>query len=301
MGVWDFIKRKRDRHPFADRVNGLEGVSTVYRGAHRVIGLHKEVSHEVIAQLLALLRERQMSFSVYDPLYPSPSEPGAYMAYRPEPDTAAPAWSMTLGNHGWSGGIYTIKERNMVLQLGHLVRLGLIDSIGIDDVSFFAHYDKVYPDRNYNENARLVGLHGDIRQLCVDHLIFGSFVSDSWSSYYLYKLTADELLVDKNETWHSQRHSRHGYVFKGARLPEEQQALAAPLLHTIPAGLLDGTWSGFYTTGGKEEDRLVLAFGNDDFYRTISINSYETETEDLPEAIRDYRLEVERIIAILDR
>jgi len=66
---------------------------------------------------------------------------------------------MTLGNHGWTGGIYTISENNIALQIHHLVESGQIDSISIEDVKIFSHYEKQNSVRNKDQNALIYRIH----------------------------------------------------------------------------------------------------------------------------------------------
>lgn len=107
-----------------------------------VVGISKAATFEDITELLYILRKHKIAFALYDPFYPSPSDPGAYLDYSQEKNEAPNSWSMTLGNHGWSGGIYTISENNIALQIHHLVKSGQIDSISINDVKIFSHYEK---------------------------------------------------------------------------------------------------------------------------------------------------------------
>jgi hypothetical protein len=137
--------------------------------------------------------------------------------------------------------------------------------------------------------------------LTLDYLIFGTFLSDNYGSYSIYKLTKDKLYVDKREVWHSQRHMAKGYTFHGDELPHHQFELVKKLLNNCPATLLDKQLKSFYTTGNKNEDKLVVEISNERFTKSITIDSYEVETEKLPNDLRNFRVLVERAIKILER
>ena len=107
---------------------------------------------------------------------------------------------------------------------------------------------------------------------------------------------SNELFVDDTETWNSQRHSKDGYAFKGEKLPHDKFEIAKNLLNHIPLDLMTKKWKGFYTTGNKNEDQLILEFCNSNFHKTISLDSYEYETESLPFEIKNYRKQIENII-----
>jgi hypothetical protein len=134
-----------------------------------------------------------------------------------------------------------------------------------------------------------------------DYLIFGVFSSDSYSPYNIFKLTKDKLFVDRKGTWHSDRHTKKGYVFEGELLDESKFIIAKELLFEIPLELLNNKWKSFYTTGNKNEDKLIIGFGENDFQKSISIDSYEIETDKLPTDIKNFRLKVESIITKLNK
>jgi hypothetical protein len=72
------------------------------------IHLDKELEKKDIAGILRKFKETGDKFEIYDAYYPSPSDPGAYICYASY-DDSSDSFSMTLGNHGWTGGIYIIK------------------------------------------------------------------------------------------------------------------------------------------------------------------------------------------------
>jgi hypothetical protein len=130
-----------------------------------------------------------------------------------------------------------------------------------------------------------------------DYLIFGIFKSgDYLGSYTIYKLTDTQLWADTREVWHSERFTAQGYVFQGTPLSKTKFDQVKELRDTIPQELLTGDWDGFYSTGNKNEDKLVLAFGNSEFEKTIIIDDYVIATEKLPIAVRDFRRAIEKLV-----
>lgn len=293
MGLFDFIKSQQI---FESQVNKLEGVVIVDRPNSRVIEIGNETTIDIINTLLIILRTNKVAFSIFDNLYPSSSDPGAFIDYSQEQNETANTWSMTLGNHSWTGGIYTIEEKNIAKQILNLVKQKEANSIRIDNVKIFSHYDKQNIDYNRNQNALIYGIHSNISEINPDYLIFGVFSSDNYSPYNIYKLTFDKLFADKSGTWHSQRHTQKGYIFEGKEESRENFEITQVLLKDIPIKLLTEKWRGFYTTGNKNEDQLILEFKTSEFHRTISIDSYEIETERLPVEIKNYRQSIENII-----
>lgn len=134
-----------------------------------------------------------------------------------------------------------------------------------------------------------------------DYLIFGVFFSDSYSPYNIFKLTKDKLFVDRKGTWHSERFTKKGYVFEGELLDESKFVIAKELLFEIPLGFLNHKWKSFYTTGNKNEDLLIIQFGEGDSQKSITIDSYEIETDKLPTDEKNFRLKVESIITKLNK
>ena len=116
------------------------------------------VTHAEINRLLATLMLSKAEFCLYDAHYPSPSDPGAYISYSQE--GADPnCWSMTLGNHGWSGGIYQIQDTVICNQLFHLLSSKAIDAVQLNKVSFFSHYKRLTPPENRLLNDLISKLH----------------------------------------------------------------------------------------------------------------------------------------------
>jgi hypothetical protein len=109
-------------------------------------------------------------------------------------------------------------------------------------------------------------------------------------------LQETKLTKNRKGTWHSDRLSKNGYVFDVERLEESQFIIAKELLFEIPLELLDTKLKGFNTAGNKDEDQLIIGFGGSGFQKSISIDSYEIETDKLPTEVKNFRLQVESVI-----
>jgi len=145
--------------PIDNDIGLIPGVSLCEKSGVRYIHLSQNTTLESIKSLLQLLKINKIPFQVYDKLYPSMSDPGAYLSYSQEKNMSPDCWSMTLGNHGWTGGIYTIDENIIASQLENLLKRGLIQEIQIEKIAFFSHYDFEKSDRNIEMNAELAKLH----------------------------------------------------------------------------------------------------------------------------------------------
>lgn len=148
-----------DLIPFEPEVNGLENIQVAWRQRAKIIEFRQGVSLEAIRKLLIILRTHKAEFALYDRLYPSPSDPGGYFSYSQDFNSTDHTWSMTLGNHGWTGGIYTIEENTVAVQIYDLVTMMEIDSIDIQGVAFFSHYKKQDAERNQSKDAEIYSLH----------------------------------------------------------------------------------------------------------------------------------------------
>lgn len=131
---------------------------------HRWSALLRDgVDEAGVRALLEEIVERFGSFEIHDVHYPTISDPGAYISYA-RYDPQAREWQMSLGNHGWSGGIYVIRHEVVVCQL-----LNLANSVGevelMSDAAFFSHYEPEPPEKNEEMNARLAKIHGCTRRV----------------------------------------------------------------------------------------------------------------------------------------
>lgn len=121
----------------------------------RCILFQKGLTAGAFSDFLDAMMQDSTEFSFFDPKYPSPSDPGAYLSYSPKKDE----WLMTLGNQGWSGGVYKITPEIVSRQLHDLYLAGLLESLGLNRVGFFEHYEPVSAERNEQMNRLLEKIH----------------------------------------------------------------------------------------------------------------------------------------------
>lgn len=121
------------------------------------------LDRHLAANVLDRLWSQKASFSLHDPIYPSPSDPGAYISYSAEGQSnARPAWLMSLGNHGCSGGIYAIEHETIIVQLVSLAGKSLISNLKLGKDTFFSRYSLQSENASSDTNALLLKLHTDI-------------------------------------------------------------------------------------------------------------------------------------------
>lgn len=133
----------------------IPGAEIVVGPRGRQIIFQKDLSLDAFASLLSSMMENGTEFAFFDTDYPSPSDPGAYFNYSPR----GGEWRMSLGNHGWSGGIYVIETEVVCRQLQKLNSKGALEALTIDGVLFARHYKPETPLQNQEMNARLKEIH----------------------------------------------------------------------------------------------------------------------------------------------
>lgn len=138
-------------------LNSLAGIQVIEKGKGQ-IQLTEQVTLEQVQHLLDVFRKHGREFAIYDPCFPSPSDPGAYFSYSPE-KALLNTWNMTLGNHGWTGGIYVIDEKTVALQLKNLAARKLLEQVDLGGACFFSRYSPVEKARNERMNEQLLILH----------------------------------------------------------------------------------------------------------------------------------------------
>lgn len=119
--------------PMSHKISGVKFYED-NQGHH--ITFDDGLAEDTFSALIALMQQDSLEFGLFDPRYPSPSDPGAYFKYRPN----VSSWQMTLGNHGWSGGIYSITPALIAKQLYSLYHAKLLEPLNLDKVYFSAHY-----------------------------------------------------------------------------------------------------------------------------------------------------------------
>lgn len=123
-----------------------------YLSGHRYLKLIREdnidyvyidklVGTDDIRDLLNVLRREKYQIDFHDHVHPTISDPGAYFSYSTEKSIDDNHWSMTCGNHGWSGGIYQITDFILARQIISLIKKEELTRIQISDATFVSHYD----------------------------------------------------------------------------------------------------------------------------------------------------------------
>lgn len=114
-----------------------------------IINFEKNVTYSNCIEFLEFLKSHKLSLEFFDCLYPSPSDPGAYFSYY----SLENSWEMTLGNHGWSGGIYKIDEKTVAKQIFNLNKIEQLKSLKILHKSNSEYYSKkdIYENKKQNE------------------------------------------------------------------------------------------------------------------------------------------------------
>lgn len=121
-------------------INKTQGLEFIDIRNNRYIKVTEGFEIHNTAALLKCLRSNKIEFEFYDELYPSPTDPGAYLSYSLEGPIPNDQWNMTLGNHGWTGGIYQILDTTIITQLSDLINENKLKEIQISNVGFFSHY-----------------------------------------------------------------------------------------------------------------------------------------------------------------
>ena len=105
------------------------------------IQLSNRVTKIEVTELLKELWSGQFEISFHDSIHPPVSDPGAYFSYSTTKTIGTDDYSMTYGNHGWSGGIYHIRIETVSQQIYNLVRKEKLNKIQVTGVGFLSHYD----------------------------------------------------------------------------------------------------------------------------------------------------------------
>lgn len=133
---------------FSKKQSKLDKLLTGHRFLKRIIDsnieyiyIDKLVGTNHIMELLNVLNIEKIQIAFYDNVHPTISDPGAYFSYSSLKSKDDFHWSMTYGNHGWSGGIYQIRDFVLASQIISLIKKEELTRVQISDVVFFSHYD----------------------------------------------------------------------------------------------------------------------------------------------------------------
>lgn len=104
--------------------------------------------------LFYIFEKHKFKFDLFDKQYPQISDEGAYFSYSYDK-----VWKMTLGNHGWSGGIYIIDKKVIINQLTSLIMLENNIILEIQNANFFRHFTEKSDSENLEMNKKLEEIH----------------------------------------------------------------------------------------------------------------------------------------------
>lgn len=129
------------------------------KGETTFISINKTVNTEDIILLLEKLRKEKFEITFHDTLHPTISDPGAYFSYSTENTENENIWSMTYGNHGWSGGIYHINQKTLAKQITNLIHKTPMTEIQITDVCFFSDYPVKDAESSAKKDSEIFQMH----------------------------------------------------------------------------------------------------------------------------------------------
>lgn len=107
-----------------------------------------------LEDLFEIFEKHKFKFDVFDAQYPQISDEGAYFSY-----SFDKVWKMTLGNHGWSGGIYIIDKEVIINQLKNLIMLENKVELRIRNENFFKQFTEKSDSENLEMSKRLKDIH----------------------------------------------------------------------------------------------------------------------------------------------
>lgn len=123
------------------------------------IKFSKTVTKHEIIELLNELWNCEFEMSFHDSIHPTISDPGAYFSYSTIKTKGKGFYSMTYGNHGWSGGIFHVRIETISQQIYNLVSKDELNKIQITDVSFFSHYKIKTKNESETKDEEIYQMH----------------------------------------------------------------------------------------------------------------------------------------------
>lgn len=117
------------------------------------------VGNDDIKNVLKILKTEKYQIAFHDNVHPTLSDPGAYFTYSTEKSIDANHWSMTQEHHGWSGGIYQIRDFILAQQIISLIKKEELTRIQISDVVFFSQYDLISEDDSKKKGLEIQEMH----------------------------------------------------------------------------------------------------------------------------------------------
>jgi hypothetical protein len=158
--IWTFnTLENKELIQLCREIEQINGLKIIEKREKKHIVFVEKIAIENIEKLLNIFAKYKQSFHFYDALYPSPSDPGAYMSYEKVATENATQWRMSLGNHGWSGGIYLIDNQVFTAQLSNLLTKQLLQEISIETAGWASQKAIVDRDENDKMNKRILEMH----------------------------------------------------------------------------------------------------------------------------------------------
>lgn len=144
--------------------------------------IDKSVSTDDISELLILLREEKYEITFHDTVHPTISDPGAYFSYSTVKSLDDKHWSMTYGNHGWSGGVYQIRTFTLASQIISLIKKEQLTRIQISNVIFFSNYDLKSEDESKKKESEIQEMHRKMTTIEIVNRISSKDSHQIWES-----------------------------------------------------------------------------------------------------------------------
>ena len=132
------------------------------------LSIDKRVGTDEVSKLLKILHEEQLELTFHDTVHPTLSDQGAYFSYSTKKSKDDKNWSMTYGNHGWSGGIYQIRDFTLARQIISLIKKEELQRIKISDVVFFSHYEIKSDEESKKKDSEIQEIH---RKMTIEEII----------------------------------------------------------------------------------------------------------------------------------
>jgi len=144
--------------------------------------IDKLAGTDEVKELLVILRTEKYQIAFHDNVHPTISDPGAYFSYSTEKSIDDNHWSMTYGNHGWSGGIYQIRDFVLAKQIISLIKKEELTRIQISDVVFFSHYDLKSEDESKKKGSEIQEMHRKMTTKEITNKIYSKDSHQIWES-----------------------------------------------------------------------------------------------------------------------
>lgn len=122
-----------------------------------------------------------------------------------------------------------------------------------------------------------------------EYIMFGIFNSESIDEYAIYKLDRIKLERDYSNSWHNERFTKQGYVFKSEQLDDELFQKYKDLIYSIPQEIYKCNLKSHDTPDNSRENKIIIEFKcNDNIYRfTIDIYD-ELNTQGLTDSVKSF-------------